>query len=143
MDEEFWELVSVAQNRASAKLVTPAEPVRPTRKIVQIMESRDRGCMVGLCNDGAVLLDVQGEWRLLRQPVPQPEEESVEPVVTAKPRRENRKVRDRKLYLERNYGSALIRMADGWWRYASTDVDAEGEFDNLHRSAIEQPEPTP
>jgi hypothetical protein len=80
MDEEFWELVSVAQNRASAKLVTPAEPVRPTRKIVQISTTGDMQwgvVIVGLADDGTVLIrravtSADEPWDVM-PPIPQPE----------------------------------------------------------------------
>jgi hypothetical protein len=76
MDEEFWELVSVAQNRASAKLVTPAEPFRPTRKIVNLVPAD--GGLYGISEDGAVFRfawheRIEGAAWLEAPPLPQPE----------------------------------------------------------------------
>ena len=83
-----------------------------------------------LCDDGSLWVISQKDEKWERFPsIPQPEEKA-----DTSADRQHRKVRHPTNYLNRNYSENLVRMDDGWWRYESTDVDAEGKFDNLHRA---------
>ncbi len=106
-----------------------------SRKIVQISSTFDVDAsprptvtVIALCDDGTVWQQETAynkPWeRLPAIPQDGPADDP----------REHRIVRHPARYLERKYVENLVRLEDGWWRYLSTDVDAEGQFDNLHRA---------